>query len=136
MCAKRKLQKSHESVGNIIDICTFFSARLMEKYVSSCVNTGTNHAPCLNHFQTFHSHVILTRQSSKGKKNCIKPCEIMTDNQNMSKATIKDVHLKHLFFKRASRMSEMYPKTLFFFVFVCSFFFFKIDEPVSKQDFR
>ena len=31
---RRKLQKSHESVGRIIDICIFFSARLMEKYVS------------------------------------------------------------------------------------------------------
>ena len=27
-------------------------------------------------------------------------------------------------FKTASRMSEMFPKTLFFFEFVCSFYFF------------
>ena len=48
----------------------------------------------------------------------------MTDNQNMNKTTMKDVQLQHFLFKRTSRMSEMFPKTLFFFVFVCSFFFF------------
>ena len=47
----------------------------------------------------------------------------MTDNQNMNKTTMKDVQLQHFLFKRASRMSEMFPKILFFFVFVCSFFF-------------
>ena len=45
----------------------------------------------------------------------------MTDNQNMIKTTIKDVQLQHYLFKTAGRMSEMFPKTLFFFVFVCSF---------------
>ena len=49
----------------------------------------------------------------------------MTDNHNMNKTTMKDVQLQHFLFKRASRMSEMFLKTLFFFVFVCSFFFFK-----------
>ena len=47
----------------------------------------------------------------------------MTDNQNMNKTTMKDVQLQHFLFKTASRMSEMFPKTLFFFVFDCSFFF-------------
>ena len=42
----------------------------------------------------------------------------------MNKTTMKDVQLQHFLFKTASRMSEMFPKTLFFFVFVCSFFFF------------
>ena len=47
----------------------------------------------------------------------------MTDNHNMNKTTMKDVQLQHFLFKRASRMSEMFPKTLFFFVFVCSLIF-------------
>ena len=37
----------------------------------------------------------------------------MTDNHNMNKTTMKDVQLQHFLFKRASRMSEMFPKTLF-----------------------
>ena len=69
------------------------------------------------------------------KKNCIKPCKIMTENQNVNKTTMKDVQQQHFLFKRASRMSKMFPKTLLSFVFVCSFFF-KIGERVSKQDFR
>ena len=35
------------------------------------MNTGANHTPCLNHFQTFHSRFIQTLsswQSAKGKK--------------------------------------------------------------------
>ena len=37
--------------------------------ISQCVNTGANHTPFLNHFQTFHSRVILTHaQSAKRKK--------------------------------------------------------------------
>ena len=58
----------------------------------------------------------------------------MTDNQNMNKTTMEDVQLQHFLFKTASRMSEMFPKTLFFFEFVCSFFVL-IDERVSKQEF-
>ena len=44
----------------------------------------------------------------------------MTDNQNVNKTSMKDVQLQQLLFKRASRMSEMFPKSLFSFVFVCS----------------
>ena len=47
----------------------------------------------------------------------------MTDNQNVNKATMKDAQIQHFLFKRASRMSEMFPKTVFSFVFVCSLFF-------------
>ena len=35
----------------------------------------------------------------------------MTDNQNVNKTTMKDVQLQQLLFKRASRMSEMFPKS-------------------------
>ena len=34
---------------------------------------------------------------------------------------MKDVQLEHFLFKRASRMSKMFPKSLFSFVFVCSY---------------
>ena len=44
----------------------------------------------------------------------------MTDNQNKNKTTMKDIQLQDFLFKTASRMPEMFPKTLFFFVFVCS----------------
>ena len=42
------------------------------------------------------------------------------------------------FYSRQLVESEMFPKTLSFFVFVGWFFlcFFLIDERVSKQDFR
>ena len=41
------------------------------------------------------------------------------------------------FYSRQLVESDMFPKTLYFFVFVCwFFFFFLIDERVSKQDFR
>ena len=46
----------------------------------------------------------------------------MTDNQNVNKTTMKDVPLQHFLFRRASRMSEMFPKTLYFFL--CLFVFF------------
>ena len=46
----------------------------------------------------------------------------MTDNQNVNKTTMKDVQLQHFLYKRASRMSEMFRKTFFFFVFVRFFF--------------
>ena len=36
----------------------------------------------------------------------------MTENQNMNKTKMEDVQLQHLLFKTASRMSEMFPKTL------------------------
>ena len=48
----------------------------------------------------------------------------MTGNQNMNKTTMKYVQLQQFLFKTASRKSKMFPKTLFFFEFVCSFFFF------------
>ena len=67
---------------------------------------------------TRHSDTVLER-----KKTCITPCKIMTDNQNKNKTTMKDVQLQHFLFKTGSRMPEMFPKTLFFFVFFCSFFF-------------
>ena len=46
MCARRKLQKSHESIGRIIDICTFFSARLMENMIVNVLTQAqiTRHA--------------------------------------------------------------------------------------------
>ena len=47
----------------------------------------------------------------------------MTDNQNKNKTTMKDVQLQHFLFKTTSRMPQMFPKTLFFFVFVSSSFF-------------
>ena len=51
------------SVGKIIDELLFGE----NEKKSSFVNTGANHTPCLNHFETFRSRVILT-QSVKGKK--------------------------------------------------------------------
>ena len=72
---------------------------------------------------TRHSDTVLERKT---------PCKIMTDNQNMNKTTMKYVQLQHFLFKTASRMSEMFPKTLFFFEFVCSFFFKWMNESGSK----
>ena len=46
----------------------------------------------------------------------------MTGNQNMNKTTMKYLQLQQLLFKTASRMPKMFPKTFFFFEFVCSFF--------------
>ena len=69
---------------------------------------------------TRHSDTVLETK----KKTCITPCKIMTDNQNKNKTTMKDVQLQHLLFKTASRMPEMFLKTLLFSVFSCSFFFF------------
>ena len=85
---------------------------------------GANHTPCLNHFQTFHSRVILT-QSAKGEKRYTTRCKIMTDNQNMSETSMKDG--QYPLFKTASRVSEMFLKTLFSLcLFVRLFFFYKI----------
>ena len=62
----------------------------------------------------------------------------MAENQNMNKSTMKDVQLQHFLLKRASRMSEMFPKCLkclFFFVFVCSFFLKKQMNESRSETF-
>ena len=53
--------------------------------------------------------ILFTRHSDpavleRKKKTCVTPCQIMTDNQNMNKTTMKDVQLQHFLFKTASRI--------------------------------
>ena len=51
------------SVGKIIEELLFGENEKKSQFV----NTGANHTPCLNHFETFRSRIMLT-QSAKGKK--------------------------------------------------------------------
>ena len=84
--------------------------------------TGSNHTPCLNHFQTFTRHSDTVRER---KKSCITPCKIMTDNQNVNKTSMKDVQQQHFLFKRARRVAEVFPKTSFSFCLFVPFFWNK-----------
>ena len=74
------------------------------------MNTGANHTPCLNHFQTFRSRsdtVQLTVRERK--KSCVQPCKIMTDNQNMNKTSMEDVQQQHFYRTASLRVTEMFP---------------------------
>ena len=67
----------------------------------------------------FKENLSLQRER---KKRCITLSEIMTNNQNIKKTSMKDVQQQHFLFKTAIRMTEMFPKSCFF-VFVCFFCF-------------
>ena len=84
--------------------------------------TVSNHTPCLNHFQTFTRHSDTVRER---KKNLYNTFNIMTDNQNVNKASMKDVQQQHFLCKRASRVAEMFPKTSFSFCLFVRFFWNK-----------
>lgn len=64
--------------------CYFFSTRMNN--VSSCVNTGANHRPCLNIFRhiPFMCHSDTVRKRKKKLHN-----KIITYNQSMNNALTK-----------------------------------------------
>ena len=68
---------------------------------------------------SFARHSDIFRERKKG---CITLSEIMTNNQNIKKTSMKDVQQQHFLFKTAIRMTKMFPKSCFF-VFVCFFCF-------------
>ena len=50
------------------------------------------------------------RRSTLDKKiDSIKPCKIMTDNQNMNKTSMKDVQHQHFYQTASLRATEMFP---------------------------
>ena len=57
---------------------------------------------------TLHSETVQVTVVEK-KKNHIKPCKIMTDNQNMNETSMKDVQQRHQFKTASLKVTEMFP---------------------------
>ena len=71
----------------------FFSARGNNEH------RRKSHSMCLNYFQTIFTLHPGTVQLTVHvrRKSYIKPCKIMTDNQNMNKTSMKDVQQQHFY---------------------------------------
>ena len=86
--------------GRVMSLSLKYSTNLIHSFFLVRMNTGANHMPHLNHFHTFHSCFIQT-QCAKGKRSGMKPCKIMTDNQNMYETSMKDVQQQHFFYRKS-----------------------------------